>query len=668
MKQLSGHIQNISIRDHTYELPGNRIAAYPLKQRDTSRLLVYEDGSIHDSLFNQLADFLEPGSLMLFNNTRVVQARLEFYKTTGARIEIFCLNPIKPVLDMQQALAQTGSVSWLALVGNAKKWKSGALEIKNPDGSFSLRAHLVEQSGDGYIVNFDWSPGALSFGEVLETVGKTPLPPYIARPAEDNDKRDYQCVYALNEGSVAAPTAGLHFTPAVMEELVNNGIDTAFLTLHVGAGTFKPVSGETIDSHTMHSEEFSISTELVKKIADHLSNSSSASLAHGMSAEKPAKIICVGTTSMRTLESLYWLGAQILQGLSPDNETLHLEQWAPYRLEESTPEPAKALVALFNWARSKKINYIKGTTALMIVPGYSFQLTDVLVTNFHLPGSTLLLLVSAFVGQGWKDVYKHALANEYRFLSYGDACLLFRKKIITEDIFGVALNDFMDGYSDGIIDVRTKLSGFSEKEELPVSYFFRTLDQMPEWERIALDVCEGHVLDAGAGAGAHALELQRRGHTVAAIDISAGAADVMKKRGVQKAICASFLDFTGGKFDTILFLMNGIGMAANLHGLRAVLKHAGDLLAPGGKIILESTDILYMYREEDGSVLLPLGNNYYGEVEYRLSYREYSSKAFPWLFVDIDNLCSVAGECGYDTNILYQGETDNYLAMLTLRA
>ncbi len=235
------------------------------------------------------------------------------------------------------------------------------------------------------------------------------------------------------------------------------------------------------------------------------------------------------------------------------------------------------------------------------------------------------------------------------------------------DIFGLAFRDYLDGHADGIINVRTKFSGFTEQEELPVSYFFRIVDDMPEWEHIALDACHGSVLDAGAGAGAHALELQKRGHKVAAIDISPGATDVMKKRGVKQPICASLLEFTGGKFDTILFLMNGIGMAATMHGLRSILKHSCDLLAPGGKIILESTDILYMYREEDGSVLLPLGNTYYGEVEYKLSYRQYCGKAFPWLFIDIDNLCSVAGACGFDTKILFQGETDNYLAVLTLR-
>ncbi len=240
------------------------------------------------------------------------------------------------------------------------------------------------------------------------------------------------------------------------------------------------------------------------------------------------------------------------------------------------------------------------------------------------------------------------------------------KKELTYDIFGLAFRDFLDGHTDGIINVQTRLSGFTEQEELPVSYFFRNVDDMPEWERLALDACRGSVLDVGAGAGAHALELQKREHEVCAIDISPGAVDTMKQRGVKQAKCVSLLEFTGEKFDTLLFLMNGVGMATYLVGLKKLFTHARSLLAPGGKILLESTDIMYMYQEEDGSVLLPMGNKYYGEVDYKLSYKQYKSKPFPWLFVDIDNLCSIAGECGFLYEILYQGETDNYLVELTL--
>ncbi len=239
-------------------------------------------------------------------------------------------------------------------------------------------------------------------------------------------------------------------------------------------------------------------------------------------------------------------------------------------------------------------------------------------------------------------------------------------KKLTSDLFALAFRDFLDGQKDGIIRVRTKLLGFTEQEELPVSYFFRTINDMPAWEKIALDACRGRVLDAGAGAGAHSLELQKRDHEVYAIDISEGAVDAMKQRGVKQTRCVSFLEFAGEKFDTILFLMNGIGMAANLDGLKAIFTHARSLLATGGKILLESTNIMYMYREEDGSVLLPMGNKYYGEVEYKLSYKNHYSKPFPWLFADMDNLCSIAGDCGFVSKILFQGETDNYLIELNL--
>ncbi len=421
MERDFSHTQQVFMKDYTYELPGHRIAAYPLKHRDQSKLLVYKDGIIEDSVFNKLDGYLSEGSLMLLNDTRVVQARLEFFKTTGARIEIFCLNPLKPHPDVERALAQTASVSWLALVGNAKKWKSDALVIQHPDHSFCLKAHMEEQSGDGYVIRFDWEPKQLSFGEILEAVGKTPLPPYIARPAETGDKQAYQCVFARNQGSVAAPTAGLHFTPAMMEKIALKGVETAFLTLHVGAGTFKPVTSQTIDGHTMHQEEFRISTQLLQSIIQHL--------AAGNKHQHRKEIVCVGTTSMRTLESLYWLGARLLAGDEPSGEMFYLSQWAPYEWKETLPDPATALKALQEWARKRNMDYLKGNTAMIIVPGYQFQLTDVLVTNFHLPGSTLLLLVAAFAGPNWKDIYNHALANNYRFLSYGDACLLHRHSI-----------------------------------------------------------------------------------------------------------------------------------------------------------------------------------------------------------------------------------------------
>lgn len=505
MKQPAQDVKSISVNDYTYHLPANRIAAYPLKERDRSKLLVYGNGFFEDTVFSRMDEFIEPGALMLFNDTRVVQARLEFFKSSGARIEIFCLNPAEQNKGVQQVLAQTSSVSWTALVGNAKKWKSGVLEIHHPEKKFILRASKQDMADDAYIIHFEWEPPHLAFGEVLDAAGKTPLPPYINRPAEQGDKKTYQCVFAQNEGSVAAPTAGLHFTPAMLDKLRQKGITTEFLTLHVGAGTFKPVSTETIAGHTMHEEQFSVDRNLIQTIIKHISdarkphpmsepdshnqkdesivtknripsidgkdqanarhhnhintitdnrqtpsyrNQKAESLNQIHESSNTVKrqtssyrkedadirfqqhkpIITVGTTSMRTLESLYWIGAQIWSGQQPTGDTVSLDQWVPYDWGSPLPEPAEALQALYNWATSRKLKHIKGHTSLIIAPGYSFMLTDILLTNFHLPRSTLLLLVGAFAGPGWKKIYDHALANDYRFLSYGDACLLFRYK------------------------------------------------------------------------------------------------------------------------------------------------------------------------------------------------------------------------------------------------
>lgn len=455
MKHPEKDAKSISVNDYTYHLPSNRIAAYPLKERDRSKLLVYCNGSIEDSAFSRMGKYVEPGALMLFNDTRVVQARLEFFKSSGARIEIFCLNPADQNTDVQQALAQKASVRWTALVGNAKKWKSGVLVIQHPAKAFTLKASMQGMADDTYVIHFEWDPPQLAFGEVLDKAGKTPLPPYISRPAEQGDKNTYQCVFARNEGSVAAPTAGLHFTPEMLDKLKQKGIATKYLTLHVGAGTFKPVSSETIAGHTMHQEQFSVDQKLLQKIIKHISHNrknhpaGESDFRHqkkehivaengqtslygndqpesGNQNFKP--IITVGTTSMRTLESLYWIGAQIWSGQQPAGDTVSLGQWVPYDWRKPLPATEEALQALFDWAASKNLQYIKGYTSLIIVPGYSFQLTDILLTNFHLPRSTLLLLVGAFAGPGWKKMYDHALANDYRFLSYGDACLLFRNR------------------------------------------------------------------------------------------------------------------------------------------------------------------------------------------------------------------------------------------------
>ena len=405
MKQIS----EISVRDYSYALPPERIAFYPKEPRDASNMLVMQNGRISDETFRDIHHFLETGSLLVMNNTKVVQARLEFFKITGARIEIFCLEPLHPVRDVQLALGNQSPVRWLCLVGNLKKWKSGTLFMEH--GGVRLEARLVEQQHDGYIVEFSWLPEHLGFGEVLDAMGKTPLPPYISRDAEWRDRSRYQTVFAMSEGSVAAPTAGLHFSPPVMEALAQKGIEPEFVTLHVGAGTFKPVTAKHIGGHHMHQEQFAVDCSLIEKLL-------------GLSTP----LVCVGTTSMRTLESLYWLGLKIRDGDWPDPEKLFLAQWTPYERRGPLPSREDVLKALLGWAKKHGLTQVSGETSLIIVPGYPFQLVDILLTNFHQPGSTLLLLVAAFVGDDWQKAYDHALANDYRFLSYGDGCLFYRKQ------------------------------------------------------------------------------------------------------------------------------------------------------------------------------------------------------------------------------------------------
>ncbi len=401
---------SIPVREFTYELPASRIAAYPLGQRDMSKLLVYKQGGIRDAVFRELHHYLDPGAVMVFNDTKVIQARLEFFKESGARIEIFCLNPELPSHDIQVSLASTTASRWFCLVGNAKKWKSGELSVRIPEKSITLYASLFSKKSEGYLVDFRWDPGNMSFADVLEAAGKTPLPPYISRRPEESDRNTYQTVFARDEGSVAAPTAGLHFTPEVLKDLDKKGVLRRQLTLHVGAGTFKPVTGRTIGEHTMHAEEFHVNKRLLSDLA---------------TAEGP--VVAVGTTSMRTLESLYWLGVRVYGGNIPEvGRRQYVSQWEPYGREGRLPSAKSSLAALLEWMNNEGIEQFTGETSLIIVPGYEFKLTDVLLTNFHQPGSTLLLLVAAFLGEGWKQAYGYALENGYRFLSYGDACLFFR--------------------------------------------------------------------------------------------------------------------------------------------------------------------------------------------------------------------------------------------------
>ncbi len=405
---------HIRIKDFSYPLDPGQVAAYPLAQRDRSKLLVYRHGNIHQASFYEVADFLDRDSKLILNNTRVVQARMVFYKTSGARIELFCLEPLQPATDVQCSLGLSSPVVWRCMVGNAKKWKAGELCLHvEPDGGqsqhFLLRAENIKKEGDEYHIRFSWDPAELSFAHILDHAGVTPLPPYINRDSEPADKTTYQTIFARNEGSVAAPTAGLHFTDEVFEALSRKNIHTHHLTLHVGAGTFKPVSTDTIDGHKMHSEQFHADRQLITALLGH-----------------QGQVTSVGTTSMRTLESLYWIGANLLHGYIPDTDYMVLEQWTPYRFKDSLPSKDEALHAILRWMDQRETNILNGETSLIIVPGYSFQMVDALITNFHQPRSTLLLLVAAFAGPGWRDAYQYALEHDFRFLSYGDSCLFFR--------------------------------------------------------------------------------------------------------------------------------------------------------------------------------------------------------------------------------------------------
>jgi len=399
-------IENINIEDYNYNLSDDRIAKYPLEKRDLSKLLYYKNDCIQERKFSELPGLLPLNSLLLFNETKVVNARLIFKKETGATIEIFCLEPVEPVADFQLAYQQKTPVIWKCLIGNAKRWKSGllSLEFHIKDKKVVLFAKKVKQLSEGFLVEFSWDNEDVSFSEIISNCGLIPIPPYLNRKSEDQDKKRYQTVYAEYEGSVAAPTAGLHFTDQIFINLKNRNIETGKLTLHVGAGTFKPVVSETIGSHEMHTEKVVVSNNTLQQIQRKLGD----------------PIIPVGTTSMRTLESLYWMAVKLKSG----DDSFEVEQWDPYNLEENDNFDAyDAMELLLNYLYKNNKNEIKGETRLMIAPGYRFRFATGLVTNFHQPKSTLLLLVSALVGENWKDAYDFALANDFRFLSYGDSCL-----------------------------------------------------------------------------------------------------------------------------------------------------------------------------------------------------------------------------------------------------
>jgi len=397
--------KEIKTADYTYILPEERIAKYPLAERDSSKLLCYNYNSVSDNNFRDLPSLLPKDSLLVFNNTKVIRARLFFKKDTGANIEVFCLEPLAP-FDFAMNLASGPGVEWKCLVGNLKKWKSGEINCSfaHEGNTKTLTAKQVGGEGEAKRIYFSWDDETLSFSEVLQSIGHIPIPPYLNRTDEVSDNIRYQTIYSKTEGSVAAPTAGLHFTEEVFKELERTGISKAEVTLHVSAGTFKPVKSEKIADHEMHVEHFIINRKTVLKLLEK-------------------RIIAVGTTSVRTLESVYWLGVAILSGDVSQSDDLKVTQWQPY--EKSSDIPAdQSLLAVVGLMNKIGVDSLSVETGIIIVPGYKFRLVRGLVTNFHQPGSTLLLLVAAFIGDKWIEIYAHALESGYRFLSYGDSMLL----------------------------------------------------------------------------------------------------------------------------------------------------------------------------------------------------------------------------------------------------
>ncbi|KKB58948.1 S-adenosylmethionine:tRNA ribosyltransferase-isomerase [Parabacteroides goldsteinii] len=399
--------QQISIEDYNYSLPDERIAKFPLPKRDESKLLLYRDGKVSESVFKHITDYLPEGSLMVFNNTRVIQARLLFQRATGAQIEVFCLDPAAPH-DYELIFQQTEACNWICLIGNAKKWKEPVLsrEITVAGQTVRLSAEKVQSYGETHQVRFSWD-GGFSFAEVLDAAGELPIPPYLHRKTEESDLKTYQTVYSKIKGSVAAPTAGLHFTPEVLADLDAKGFGREELTLHVGAGTFKPVKSETIEGHEMHTEYISVRRSTIERVMQNF-----------------GKIIAVGTTSVRTLESLYYIGVTLATHPDATSEELVVRQWMPYEDANNRLTPTEALQNILDYLDKHQLNTLITATQIIIAPGYEFKIVKGIVTNFHQPKSTLLLLISAFVKGDWKNIYDYALGHDFRFLSYGDSSLL----------------------------------------------------------------------------------------------------------------------------------------------------------------------------------------------------------------------------------------------------
>jgi len=401
--------RDIRIKDYSYDLPEERIAKYPLPERDQSRLLVWDGRGITDTSFSELPSYIGRDNLLVFNNTKVIRARLRFMKESGAQIEVFCLEPHQPY-DFAQNLSSSGQVEWKCLIGNLKRWRTGPLKASfmHQGDQGTLTAERMRPEGDAFIVRFSWDDNEMSFADVLSSTGHMPIPPYLRRDDEDSDVTDYQTLYARIDGSVASPTAGLHFTPAVFDALEAKGVHKTEITLHVSAGTFRPVKSELICDHMMHTEHFFVTTEVIKSLIAR-------------------NITAVGTTSVRALESLYWLGLKASEGLLPDAGLPSVSQWDPYE-NNAVTDTDSALGHLLKFMEERRLQRMEAKTDIIIVPGYRFRLVNSMVTNFHQPRSTLLLLVAAFTGNAWKEIYDHALRSGFRFLSYGDSMLLMPVK------------------------------------------------------------------------------------------------------------------------------------------------------------------------------------------------------------------------------------------------
>lgn len=405
---MSNKTQQIRIEEYDYPLPDERIAKFPLAKRDESKLLLYKDGQVSESVFKHIADYLPAGSLLVYNNTRVIQARLLFQKATGARIEVFCLEPAEPH-DYALIFQQTERCSWICLVGNLKKWKDGLLtkKVTIQGEEVILSAEKKESHGDSHRIEFTWNNPKYTFADLLDAAGVLPIPPYLHRETEKSDLVTYQTVYSKIKGSVAAPTAGLHFTPEVLADVDAHGIGREEVTLHVGAGTFKPVKSETIEGHEMHTEFVSVRRSSIERIQKNL-----------------GKIIAVGTTSVRTLESLYYIGVKLTSHPDATSEELVVNQWMPYEAENNRIPVAEALQHILDYLDRHQADKLVTATQIIIAPGYEFKIVRGIITNFHQPKSTLLLLISAFVKGNWRTIYDYALSHDFRFLSYGDSSLL----------------------------------------------------------------------------------------------------------------------------------------------------------------------------------------------------------------------------------------------------